>query len=70
MCMMKITNNTLEILMTYVVITIQIMQMKTLQIKNYNLNIKCVIKLTKKFPNVIAMFDTICTMFLHNLDEE
>jgi hypothetical protein len=32
MCMMKITNNTLEKLMTYVLITIQIMQMKTLQI--------------------------------------
>lgn len=63
MCMMKITNNTLEKLMTYVLITIQIMQMKTLQIQNYNLNIKCVIKLTQKIPNVNAMFDTICTMF-------
>jgi hypothetical protein len=49
MCMMKTTNNTLEKLMTYVLITIQIRQMKTLQIKNYNLNIKCVIKLTKNF---------------------
>jgi hypothetical protein len=56
--------------MTYVLITIQSMQMKTLQIKTYNLNVKCVIKLTKKIPNVIAMFDTICTMFQHNLDEE
>jgi hypothetical protein len=58
MCMMKITNNTLEKLMTYVLIMIQIMQ-----IKNYNLNIKCVIKLTQFFFNVNAMFDTISTMF-------
>jgi hypothetical protein len=63
MCMMKITNNMLEKLMTYVLIMIQIMQMKTLQIKNYNLNIKCVIKLTQFFKNVNAMFDTISTMF-------
>jgi len=63
MCMMKITNNMLEKLMTYVLIMIQIMQMKTLQIKNYNLNIKCVIKLTQFFFNVNAMFDTISTMF-------
>jgi hypothetical protein len=70
MCMMKITNNTLEKLMTHVLIMIQIMQMKTLQIKNYNLNIKCVIVLTKKIQMSLPLFDTICTIFSHNLDEE
>jgi hypothetical protein len=55
--------------MTYVLITIQIMQMKTLQIKNYNLNIKCVIILTKSQMS-LPLFGTICTIFSHNLDEE